>query len=74
VPARHGADSEDALAAVGRLIEAEHDADAAEREITASVMQGEFDLKTALSVLDLARTLARATDWLRTSASRARAR
>ena len=64
VPEGHRADSEDALAAVGRLIEAEHDADAAEREVTASVMQGEFDLKTALSVLDLARTLERATDRL----------
>ena len=64
VPEGQRADSEDALAAVGRLIEAEHDADAAEREVTASVMQGEFDLKTALSVLDLARTLERATDRL----------
>ena len=53
-----------ALAAIGRLIDAEHDADAAEREVTAMVIQGEFDLKTALSVLDLARTLERATDRL----------
>ena len=64
VPEGQRADSEDALAAVGRLIDAEHDADAAEREVTAMVMQGEFDLKTALSVLDLARTLERATDRL----------
>jgi uncharacterized protein Yka (UPF0111/DUF47 family) len=64
VPEGHRADSEDALAAVGRLIDAEHDADAAEREVTALVMQGEFDLKTALSVLDLARTLERASDRL----------
>ena len=64
VPEGQRADSEDALAAVGRLVDAEHDADAAEREVTAMVMQGEFDLKTALSVLDLARTLERATDRL----------
>ena len=64
VPEGHRADSEDALAAVRRLIDVEHDADAAEREVTAMVMQGEFDLKTALSVLDLARTLERATDRL----------
>jgi uncharacterized protein Yka (UPF0111/DUF47 family) len=64
VPEGQRVDSEDALAAVGRLIDAEHDADAAEREVTALVMQGEFDLKTALSVLDLARTLERATDRL----------
>ena len=64
VPEGQRADSEDALAAIGRLIDAEHDADAAEREVTAMVMQGEFDLKTALSVLDLARTLERATDRL----------
>ena len=64
VPEGQRADSEDALAAVGRLIDAEHNADAAEREVTAMVMQGEFDLKTALSVLDLARTLERATDRL----------
>ena len=64
VPEGHRADSEDALAAVGRLIDAEHDADAAEREVTAMIMQGEFDLKTALSILDLVRTLERATDRL----------
>ena len=64
VPEGQRADSEDALAAVGRLIDAEHDADAAEREVTAMVMQGEFDFKTALCVLDLARTLERATDRL----------
>jgi uncharacterized protein Yka (UPF0111/DUF47 family) len=64
VPEGHRADSEDALAAAGRIIEAEHDADAAERTVTAIVLRGEFDLKTALSVLDLARTLERATDRL----------
>jgi hypothetical protein len=64
VPEGQRVDSEDALGAVGRLIDAEHDADAAEREVTAMVMQREFDLKTTLSVLDLARTLERATDRL----------
>jgi uncharacterized protein Yka (UPF0111/DUF47 family) len=64
VPEGNRADSEDALAAVGRLIDVEHRADAAEREVMGTVMQGEFDLKTALSVIDLARTLERATDRL----------
>jgi hypothetical protein len=64
MPEGNRADSEDALAAVGRLIDAEHRADAAEREVMRTVMQGEFDLKTALSVIDLARTLERATDRL----------
>jgi hypothetical protein len=64
VPEGQRIDSEDALAAVGRLIEAEHSADAAERAITAIVLRGEFDLKTALSVLELAHALERATDRL----------
>jgi hypothetical protein len=64
VPDGHRVDSEDALTAVGRLFEAEHNADAAERAITAIVLRGEFDLKTALSVLELARALERATDRL----------
>ena len=64
VPEGHRVDSEDALAAVGRLFEAEHNADAAERMVTAIVLRGEFDLKTALSVLELARALERATDRL----------
>jgi hypothetical protein len=64
VPEGHRVDSEDALAAVGRLFEAEHNADAAERTVTAIVLRGEFDLKTALSVLELARALERATDRL----------
>ena len=64
VPDGHRVDAEDALAAVGRLIEAEHSADAAERAVTAKILTGEFDLKTALSVLDLARALERATDRL----------
>ena len=64
VPEGHRVDSEDALAAVGRLIEAEHRGDAAERAVTARILTGECDLKTALSVLDLARALERATDQL----------
>jgi uncharacterized protein Yka (UPF0111/DUF47 family) len=58
------ADSEDALAAVARLIEIEHQGDAAERTVTALVLSGDFDLKTALCALELARALERATDRL----------
>ena len=47
-----------------RLIEAEHRGDATERAVTAKVLTGAFDLKTALSALDLARALERATDRL----------
>jgi uncharacterized protein Yka (UPF0111/DUF47 family) len=64
VPEGHRVDSEDALAAVGRLIEAEHRGDATERAVTAKVLTGDFDLKTALAALDLARALERATDRL----------
>ncbi len=64
VPEGQRADSEDALAAVGRLIDAEHKADAAERGVTAAVLRGNFALNTALSILELARTIERATDRL----------
>jgi len=64
IPENHRVDSEDALAAVGRLVEAEHSADAAERSVTTIVLQGEFELKCALSVLELSRALERATDRL----------
>ncbi len=64
VPDGQRVDSEDALAAVGRLIDAEHAADDAERALTAVVLRGDFDLKTALSALELARALERATDRL----------
>jgi uncharacterized protein Yka (UPF0111/DUF47 family) len=64
VPDGHRVDSEDALAATGRLIDAEHAADAAERKVTAQILTGEFDQKTALSVIELARALERATDRL----------
>ena len=64
VPDGHRVDTEDALAAVGRLIDAEHQGDAAERAVTAKVLTGEFDLRTALSILELTRALERATDRL----------
>jgi uncharacterized protein Yka (UPF0111/DUF47 family) len=64
VPDGHQIDSEDALAAMDRLLDAEHQADAAERKVTANVMVGAFDVKTAFSVIELARTLERATDRL----------
>jgi uncharacterized protein Yka (UPF0111/DUF47 family) len=64
VPEGHRIDSEDALAAVGRLIEAEHRADAAERAVTTVILRGQAELRTALSVLELARAIERATDRL----------
>jgi uncharacterized protein Yka (UPF0111/DUF47 family) len=64
VPDGQRADSEDALAAVGRLIEAEHKGDGGERALTAIILRGEFELKTALSALELARALERTTDRL----------
>jgi uncharacterized protein Yka (UPF0111/DUF47 family) len=64
VPEGHRVDTEDALAAVSRLIDAEHAADAAERKLTATILQGECNLKTALSAIELARALERATDRL----------
>ena len=62
VPDGHRVDAEDTLAAIGRLIDVEHRADAAERMVTAEILTGEFDLKTALSILELARALERSTD------------
>ena len=64
VPEGHRVDSEDALAAVGRLVDAEHNGDTAERKVTSYILTGSFDLKTALSVIELARALERATDRL----------
>jgi uncharacterized protein Yka (UPF0111/DUF47 family) len=64
VPDGHRVDSEDALAAVGRLIDAEHKGDAAERAVMEIILRGEFDQRTSLSVLDFARSLERATDRL----------
>jgi uncharacterized protein Yka (UPF0111/DUF47 family) len=62
VPEGRRADSEDALAAVTRLLDAEHEADAQERATTALVFAGGFDVATSLSVLELARAIERATD------------
>ena len=64
VPERQRADVEDVLAAVSRLIDAEHKADADERAVTSIVLRGQFDLQTALGALDLARAIERATDRL----------
>jgi uncharacterized protein Yka (UPF0111/DUF47 family) len=57
-------DFEDALAAVGRLIDVEHLADDCEREATALTFRGNADLRASLSVLELARAIERATDRL----------
>jgi uncharacterized protein Yka (UPF0111/DUF47 family) len=62
VPKGRRADSEDALAAIVRLIEVEHDADARERQVTAQVFAGGLDVATSLTVLELARAIERATD------------
>lgn len=64
VPEGRRADADDALAAVVRLIDAEHAADACERNVTAQVFGGGFDVATSLSVLELARAIERATDRL----------
>jgi uncharacterized protein Yka (UPF0111/DUF47 family) len=64
VPEGRRADSEDALAAVVRLIDAEHAADSREREVTTRVLAGGFDVVTSLSVLELTRAIERATDRL----------
>lgn len=62
VPDGRRADSEDALAAVTRLLDTEHAADSHERAITAMVFGGGFEVATALSVLEFARAIERATD------------
>jgi uncharacterized protein Yka (UPF0111/DUF47 family) len=64
VPEGHRSDSEDALAAVGRLIDIEHTADNCERAITALVLHGALDLAASLSVLEFARAIERTTDRL----------
>jgi uncharacterized protein Yka (UPF0111/DUF47 family) len=64
VPEGHRSDAEDALAAITRLVEFEHRADDSERTITALVLRGGLDLSHALSALELARALERATDRL----------
>ena len=64
VPDGQRVDSDDALAAIGRLADIEHKADSLERALTATVLRGDFDLKTSLSALELARALERTTDRL----------
>ncbi len=64
VPEGDRVDSEDALAAVSRLVDIEHRADAAERVVTAHVLHGELDLANSLGAIELARALERATDRL----------
>jgi len=64
VPEGHRVDTEDVFASVSRLIQAERDGDDAERAITAATLHGDFELRTALSILELARALERATDRL----------
>jgi uncharacterized protein Yka (UPF0111/DUF47 family) len=64
VPEGKRLDAEDALAAVGRLIDIEHLADGAEREVTTLVLRGGLSLPASLSVLELARAIERATDRL----------
>ncbi len=62
VPEGRRVDSEDALAAVTRLIDAEHAADTRERATTTLVFGGGFDVATSLSVIELSRAIERATD------------
>ncbi len=64
VPEGHRADADDALAAVGRLVDIEHRADDAERRLTRAVLRGELDPIRSLGVLELGRALERATDRL----------
>ena len=57
-------DTEDALNAIIRIIDAEHAADRCEREIIRLVFTGGFDIATSLSAIELARAIERATDRL----------
>jgi len=62
IPEGQRTDFEDALAATRRVADLEHAADQAERAVTALVFRSEWDVKSALSVLELARSLERACD------------
>ncbi len=64
VPNGHRTDTEDALDAIARIIDAEHAADRCEREVTAQVFAGRFDISVSLSAIELARAIERATDRL----------
>jgi uncharacterized protein Yka (UPF0111/DUF47 family) len=63
-PEGHRVDADDALAQVTRLIDAEHEADRLEREVTRRILTGSFEVAAALGLLELARALERATDQL----------
>jgi uncharacterized protein Yka (UPF0111/DUF47 family) len=56
------ADSEDALAATARLVDIEHAADRAERAVTRLVLSGGAAGERGMVVLELARSLERASD------------
>lgn len=62
VPDGHRIDSEDALAAAGRLVDVEHAGDRLERQTVSTVLGSVTDLRSALATLELARALERATD------------
>jgi uncharacterized protein Yka (UPF0111/DUF47 family) len=62
VPEGRRADSEDALAAVDRLTDVEHEADDAERSVTTQVLHGGLDFASSTAALELARALERSTD------------
>jgi uncharacterized protein Yka (UPF0111/DUF47 family) len=62
VPEGRRADSEDALAAVDRLMDVEHEADDVERNVTRQVLHGGLDLASSIATLELAGALERATD------------
>jgi uncharacterized protein Yka (UPF0111/DUF47 family) len=62
VPEGRRADSEDALAAIDRLTDVEHEADEAERSVTAQVLHDGLDFASSIAALELARALERSTD------------
>ncbi len=62
VPDGHRIDTEDALAAAGRLVDVEHAGDRLERAAVSTVLGTATELRAALAALELARALERATD------------
>jgi uncharacterized protein Yka (UPF0111/DUF47 family) len=64
VPEGRHADTEDALAAITRVLDLEHAADSAERRITEHMLRGHFEAGVAFSVLEFARTLERVNDQM----------
>jgi uncharacterized protein Yka (UPF0111/DUF47 family) len=56
------ADSEDALSSTARLVDIEHAADRAERAVTRLVLSGDAAGERSMVVLELARSLERASD------------